>query len=502
MQTVQILIEENAYGAVRPMEVVATAPVAALVPAIVEELKLPRNDLFGNKLVYILRYHAGGPVIPEYKSLEASGVIPGARLTLDSYVMDGSVATLFKSEPVQAPHSFYSSQTMTDVQGFPELGKDTSASFPVVGHTKKSRRWTRRALLVASGAALGVGGLGLGYAAYRSMMTNSTMLSTMMHAPAKHTPASSVVTRLVLPTKATSVLVFSQHQQTVRALTWSPDGKMLASGANDAQLLIWDLQNNVLVHKEQDSAVRSVAWSPDGQQLALGAANQLQIINPLNGSFVARPKQIHTDAITTLAWSNQQPAMLVSGGLDKKAIVWNTTSYTPQTIFTAHTTAIESAAWAPDSATIATSSHGGVVRVWNADSGQQKHGFFMDARIPMRAVSFASTGEQLAVGGDDGIVRLWNGLICQNDSGTQCQDVPQRLQAHKGHVRTLAWSPDARFLATGGDDGMLAIWYLAKSQTPLFKVAHDAPLLALAWSADNKLVATASGNNVTVWQLQ
>ena len=188
MQTVQILIEENAYGAVRPMEVVATAPVAALVPAIVEELKLPQTDLFGNKLVYVLRYHSGGPVLPENKSLEASGVDPGAKLTLDSYVMDGSVATLFQSEPAHAQHSFYSSQTMTDVESFPELGKDTSASFPVVGHKKKNRRWTRRAFLVASGAALGAGGLGLGYAAYRSMMTNSTILSTMMHAPVKHAP--------------------------------------------------------------------------------------------------------------------------------------------------------------------------------------------------------------------------------------------------------------------------------------------------------------------------
>jgi len=504
MQTVQILIEENAYGAVRPMEVVATAPVAALVPAIVEELKLPQTDLFGNKLVYVLRYHSGGPVIPEYKSLEASGVNPGAKLTLDSYAMDGSVAALFKSESVDASHSFYSSQTMTDVQSFPELGKDTSASFPVVGRKKKSRRWTRRALLVASGAALGAGGLGLGYAAYRSMMTNSTISSTTRYAPAKHAPVTSVVTQQVVPTKATSVLVFSQHQQPVRALTWSPDGKMLASGANDAQLLIWDLQGNVLVRKEQDGAVRSVAWSPDGRQLALGATNQVQFINPLNGALIAQPAQVHTDAITTLAWSSRQPAMLVSGGLDKKAIVWNTTSYTPQTIFTAHTTAIESAAWAPDNARIATSSHGGVVRVWNADSGQQVHGFFMDAQIPMRAVSFASAGAQLAVGGDDGIVRLWNGLTCQNQngSGTQCLDTPQRLHAHQGHVRTLAWSPDARFLATGGDDGMLAIWYLAESQTPLLKVAHDAPLLALAWSADNKQVAAASGNNVTIWQLQ
>src|SRR5438876_10143624 len=141
MQTVQILIEENAYGAVRPMELVATAPVAALMPAIVEELKLPQTDLFGNKLIYILRYHSGGPALPGSKSLEASGVDHGAKLALDSYAMDSSVATLFQGEPVPAQPSFYSSQTMTDVESFPAFGKDTSASLPVVGQRKKNHRW-------------------------------------------------------------------------------------------------------------------------------------------------------------------------------------------------------------------------------------------------------------------------------------------------------------------------------------------------------------------------
>jgi len=506
MQTIQILIEENAYGSVRPMEVAATAPVAALVPAIVEELKLPQTDLFGNKLVYILRYHSGGPALPENKSLEASGVDSGAKLILDSYVMDGSVATLFQNEPAHAQPSFYSSQTMTDVESFPAFGKDTSASLPIVGQSSKNHRWTRRAFLVASGVALGVGGLGLGYAAYRSMFTNTTIVPTTMHTLVKPVQTQPVVTQQVVPSNANSILIFSQHEQPVRSVTWSPGGKMLASGANDAQVLIWDLNGTVLVRKGQAGVVRSVAWSPDGQQLAVGAANKVQFLTPLNGALLAQPAQIHIDAVTTLAWSNRQTGLLVSGGLDKKAVVWNTTSYTPQTIFTGHTTAIESAAWAADSTTIATSSHGGVVRVWNAENGQQVHGFFMDAQLPMRAVSFASAGEQLAVGGDDGIVRLWNGLVCQsqnqNGFGIHCLDVPQRLHAHQGHVRTLAWSPDSRFLATGGDDGMLAIWYPTQSQTPLLKIAHNAPLLALAWSADNKLVATASGNHVTIWRLQ
>ena len=506
MQTVQILIEENAYGAVRPMELVATAPVAALVPAIVEELKLPLTDLFGNKLVYILRYHSGGPALQENKSLEASGVDPGAKLTLDSYAMDGSVAILFQSESAHAQPSFYSSQTMTDVESFPAFEKDTSASLPVLGQKKKNHRWTRRAFLVTSAAALGAGGLGLGYAAYRSIFTNTTIMPATMHALVKPVQTQPAVTRQFMPTHATSVLVFSQHQQPVRSVTWSPDGKMLASGANDAQLLIWELNGTVLARKRQAGVVRSVAWSPDGQQLAVGVANKVQFLTPLNGALLAQSAQMHTDTVTTLAWAHQGTGLLVSGGLDKKAVVWNTTSYTPQTIFTGHTTAIESAAWASDSTTIATSSHGGVVRVWNAENGQQVHGFFMDAQLPMRAVSFASFNEQLAVGGDDGIVRLWNGLVCQNQTrnifGTQCLDEPQRLHTHQGHVRTLAWSPDARFLATGGDDGILAIWYPTQSQTPLLKIAHNAPLLALAWSKDNKQVATASGNNVTIWGLK
>ena len=145
------------------------------------------------------------------------------------------------------------------------------------------------------------------------------------------------------------------------------------------------------------------------------------------------------------------------------------------------------------------------MRVWNAENGQEVHGFFMDAQLPMRAVSFASSGGQLAVGGDDGIVRLWDGLFCQQQGqigfGTQCLDAPQRLHAHRGRVRALAWSPDTRFLATGGDDGMLAIWYPAQRQTPLLKVRHDEPVLALAWSKNGKLVATASGNTVTIWGL-
>ena len=205
------------------------------------------------------------------------------------------------------------------------------------------------------------------------------------------------------------------------------------------------------------------------------------------------------------AKTNLQLRLSVSGSFDMQAIVWNVPGFTQQTNFMHHTAAILSGSWASDGQTIATSSEGGVIRVWNASTGQEIHGYYLDGQQPKRALAFAPTGNTLAVGGDDGIVRLWSGLTCQTQQqggfGNQCMDTPQRLNAHHGIIRTLAWSLDGRLLATGGDDGTLAIWYPMQSQTPLLRVHLNAPVLSLAWSPDGKQVATAAGNNVTLWNL-
>lgn len=500
MQTVEILIEVNAYGAVRAVEVAAQVPLSELVPALIEELKLPKTDLFGNRLVYMLRYASGGRVLPDDKSLVSCGVAPRTRFALDSYVIDGSVAALLDGKPDYSPPGFYAAPTLADANSFMLPDKDTSGAFPVV--KKKKGRWTRRGFLILAGTTLALGTTGLGYAAYRTMLLSPPAVKQV----ARTGMTPTAITKPALPTTLRSLLVFSQHQQPVRCVSWSPDGMILASGANDARLFTWGLDGAVHLQSKQAGPVRAVAWSPDGRRLAAGALNQLSFLNSSTGALLARSTHTHTAAITSLAWSAQAPFYLVSGSLDEKAVVWNTTNYRPLTRFMLHTQPIESASWAMDGQTVATSSLGGVVRVWNATNGQELHGLYMDAPVPMRALAFQPTGSQLAVGGDDGIVRLWNnGLMCQQQVqgqfGMQCQDMPMRLHGHTKAVRALAWSPDGRFLATGGDDSKLTIWYPTRDQVPLLQLQLDTPVLALAWSPDGKMLATASGNAVRVWGL-
>jgi len=108
MQVLEILLEENALGSVRPVEVVANVPVSLLVPALVEELNLPQTDSYGRQLAYRLCSAFEGRVfvLPEDKSLGASGIQPGAKLALDCYLVNGFMPTRMPNEQEGYDRSF------------------------------------------------------------------------------------------------------------------------------------------------------------------------------------------------------------------------------------------------------------------------------------------------------------------------------------------------------------------------------------------------------------
>jgi len=502
MQKLEIfIIEESAQGSVRPVEIVADAPVAALVPALVEELHLPPVDSFGKKLMYMLRHASNGRILPEHFTLLAAGVVQGERLMLDSYVMNGSVAAPMKTTLASPDILFHSSTTADDETALPTVARTPG----LLGPKRKKHVVTRRAFLLLSGVALSAGTVGLGYAAFQSLNTSTLNMANMVSVQQPKTQKTLIP---MIPTMLQQGIIFTGHQQIVRTVAWSPDGMTLASGADDAQLLLWGVDGVVQQTIAHPASLHALAWSPDSQKLVTGSNNQILFLNAHTGMQLGRSTHRHTAAVTSLAWTGQnQQLQVVSGAMDTRAIAWNTTTYRAQTQFQRHNTPVESVSWAADGQIVASSSQGGAIRVWNAGSGQEVHAFYLDAKVPMRVLAFSPVDTTLAVGGDDGIVRLWNGQTCQQQTmingSQQCVDMPQRIQVSHTAIRSLAWSPNGKFLAVGSGDGVLSIWQPTQNQKPLLTmtIQQNTPVHSITWAPKSEQLAVSAGNRVTLWKL-
>ena len=68
----------------------------------------------------------------------------------------------------------------------------------------------------------------------------------------------------------------------------------------------------------------------------------------------------------------------------------------------------------------------------------------------VRTVAWAPDGRRLASGSDDGTARVWD----PDDPGRPAV----LLTGHAGSVWSVAWSPDGRWLATADSDGTLRVW--------------------------------------------
>ena len=69
------------------------------------------------------------------------------------------------------------------------------------------------------------------------------------------------------------IRMLSGHSLWVMSVSWSPDGKLLASGSEDTSARIWQAGSgdNVATLTSFRGGVVSVAWSPDSKHLATGS---------------------------------------------------------------------------------------------------------------------------------------------------------------------------------------------------------------------------------------
>jgi WD40 repeat protein len=114
------------------------------------------------------------------------------------------------------------------------------------------------------------------------------------------------------------------HDSRVNSVSFSPDGKTLASGSDDKTIKLWNLAtgNQITTLKGHDSWVNSVSFSPDGKTLASGSTDKtIKLWNLATGNQITTLKG-HDSWVNSVSFSPDGKT-LASGSTDKTIKLWN-----------------------------------------------------------------------------------------------------------------------------------------------------------------------------------
>ena len=212
-------------------------------------------------------------------------------------------------------------------------------------------------------------------------------------------------------------------QGQAESVAFSPDGKLLVTGADDGSVRLYDVSDpahsRLLAERQvSGSPVYTVAFAPDGATVAAASTDNLVRLWHVAGG--ASPTLI--------------PAGQPLGGMASYAI---------------------GLAFSPDSKLLAVGSADKTVHLWNVSNPGQPVALGQPLTGPsgyVWAAAFSPDGKTLAVGVTDGTVWLWNVTAPRHPV------LIATLTSPAGHVYGVAFSPSGDQLAATSYEGTVHLW--------------------------------------------
>lgn len=258
-----------------------------------------------------------------------------------------------------------------------------------------------------------------------------------------------------------------RQQTDVTALTFSLDGKLLASGSKDKTVRLWNTKSRIS-------------------------------IKTLKG---------HTGWITSVAISNDNN-ILASGDTDGILRLWNTNNGEELEIFEGHRNTIVALTFAPDGKTLASASADGTIRFWDANSGQQTSVFATGHTESVMVGAFSADGTTFTAA-------MFNGTVQKYDIETL--KALSTFEANKQKITdNVVLSPDATIYASQGVEKSIAfnmfgtesdIIYDANPDRSKFslwdlnsgeQMSTQEPADDLVFSSNNRYAAKSTSNQIIV----
>ena len=248
---------------------------------------------------------------------------------------------------------------------------------------------------------------------------------------------------------ATGDMLYVPDQRGIADITFSPDGKLLATASSDRSAKLWNARSGEFLREfsQPEGRIQQVNFSPDGR-------------------------------------------FLVTASQGGTAGLWNVATGGRVHLLCCPDNFVESASFSPDGRFVVIASLDRTARVYETLNGRQTM-LLAGHEDSVLAAEFSPNGERVLTASADGTARVW-------DPGTA--DHLGVRGRHSGPVRTASFSPNGRLILSAGDDGYARLWP-TRGGKAVKEFRQGRAITGAVFSGDGSLIATASPNDraVRVW---
>ena len=281
---------------------------------------------------------------------------------------------------------------------------------------------------------------------------------------------------------------FKEHTDSVQSVHFSRNRTELLSASLDGNSFLWSLVGEggrLRSPIQHNASVYAAKFSPDGNTFATGGADKLIRLWDTNTA-----KQIltfigHEDYVKRFDFS-PDGSTLVSGSPDGKIIIWDIIGARTRIEIPEHTGGIKALAYTADNRIRACGTGlDGKLRLWDAGTSSELS-LLSDHTGLTQAVTFSNDGKTIISGGsEDGTIFLSNVLkVLENNEGINNESLQTVLTGNAHGITALALSPAGTTLATGGGDGRIHLLDVASGRELKVLRGAQGTITALTFTVD------------------
>lgn len=272
------------------------------------------------------------------------------------------------------------------------------------------------------------------------------------------------------------------HAEVITAQAWSPNERFIASSSEDGTVVVWNAVSGqtVYTYHSPSSVVTSLAWSPDSKRIVSGGSDGVaQVWDATSGSNVVNHRMTF-GAVYAVGWS-PDGKYIASGATVVE--IWD--AATGRLVRSLSKTSVfgpTDLQWSPDGKRLAVGLDNNLgAQIWSMTSGKMLLSYHPPTQL--RTLAWSPNGQFIASGDVNGTVQVWN-----SQSGA-------RVTTYKGHtqgtgISGVGWLPDGQRVVSGSRDGTVQIWNATTGKKLFTYTDPSGDVEAMAISPDGSYVVT------------